>query len=214
MKNKISKKTGNGEAAAAASTEPWRCFYIFGLKRRPLPPQAPGLPPSRAALAAQQPVNLNAPVADFRQQVLNYERWREGMDLSVRHVKAAALPECALEAARKTQAAIEASRARFAAKGGGGAAAAAAAAAAGFAAASGVKRDREEEEEEEEEEPAAAAATAATGAANESPAKRAKEEGETAAAAASGDLKAAEAEAGMAAAGDVGEWAGIDAGKG
>lgn len=240
--------TGNGEAApaaaaAAASTEPWRCFYFFGLKKRPLPAQAPGLPPSRAALAAAQPVNLNAPVADFRQQVLNYERWRKGMDLSVRHVKAAALPACALVAARRTQAATEASRARFSAPkavvvGGRGSAAAPAAAA---GATSGVKRDREEEQEgggggasasasaSAVSAAAAAAAVAAAAASDESPAKRAREEGKgaapaaaatvadaaaTAAAAASGDLMAAEAEAGMAAAGDIGEWAGIDAGKG
>lgn len=229
---------GNGAAGAAAaasaapvaSTEPWRCFYFFGLKKRPLPAQAPGLPPSRAALAAAQPVNLNAPVADFRQQVLNYERWREGMDLSVRHVKAAALPACALEAARRTQAAVEASRARFssAPEGGGGSGEPAGAGVGAAGAASGVKRDREEEREQEEggdggvaAAVAASAAAAAAPASDESPAKRAKDEakadpaGATAdAAAASGDLKAAEAEAGMAAAGDVGEWAGIDAGQG
>ncbi len=40
--------------------EPWRCLYFMGLRPRP----APVVPGQRKA-----PVNLNTPVAEFRNQV-------------------------------------------------------------------------------------------------------------------------------------------------
>jgi len=61
---------------------PWRCYYVFGLKKRPAPAAAPG-----AAKVAAPAVNLNAPVKAFRELVMDYkdarpvrerEREREG----------------------------------------------------------------------------------------------------------------------------------------
>jgi len=207
-----SEDGGGGTAAPAAAQPaqpgptttapaPWVCWYFFGLKKRPTPPRAPGAPPPPPS------VNLNGPVFEFKQQVEAYAARREGMGLTVRHVKREGLPafvrgppEAGAGAGAGAPAAAPAPAAPPAASngkrtaggegsGGGGA---------------GAKRARPSSEEEEEVVVEAAAGALAGGAPPPPPPPPP-----------AGDTQAAVAEAGLAAgAGDVGDWLGADAGAG
>lgn len=77
---------GVGPAPPPSPPSPWVCWYFFGLKKRPTPPRAPGAP------ALPPAVNLNGPVFEFKQQVEAYTNRREGMAVNVRHVKREGLP--------------------------------------------------------------------------------------------------------------------------
>ena len=182
---------GTDDPDADPADGPWRCFYFFGLKKRPAPAAAAG-----TVRTAPPPVNLNAPVAAFRAMVLDWRDATPGMDAVVRHVKAADLPPCAK-------------------------AAAAAAAAAKTPAADAKTADSDADPAKR---PAAAEEEAGS-----DRGKRARTAPDAAAPPANGapdappplppangndDKAAAAAEAGMAAAGDVGEWAGLDPGGG
>ncbi|KAK9865753.1 hypothetical protein WJX84_008683 [Apatococcus fuscideae] len=72
------------------SGEPCRCFFYMGLRKHQIP------------RAGQ--VNLSKPVTEWRGMVGNYEQRREGMDIAVRHIRQAELPDhCYPEGRRPVQ---------------------------------------------------------------------------------------------------------------
>ncbi|EIE20856.1 Poly(A) polymerase, partial [Coccomyxa subellipsoidea C-169] len=70
-----------------AAGQPRRCFYFMGLKKKPLPSQ----PGGRASS-----VNLNNPVQEFKNQVMGYLSWKEGMHVLITHQMQKALPSFVL----------------------------------------------------------------------------------------------------------------------
>lgn len=60
-----------------------RCCYYMGIRKKPQPPGAAG----------KVQVNLNTPVSEFRYQVMTWNDYKEGMDITVKHIKQTQLPE-------------------------------------------------------------------------------------------------------------------------